>query len=180
MKTIDGVWIGSDGRITANGGREIITNDFIKWREVNGMWWAAAGSIRVYDLDRVSPHELSQAKTLLDLCERLRLMVKDDGWSSDGGRPGSPLDYEFIVLATDGIDLIRYEGDGASVSFSHVGAYTAIGSGSDYALGAMSVVGYLGLFAECAVSDFVEAGVNAACRFDPGCGGEFFIKEIRA
>lgn len=175
LKTLEGVWIGSDSRISSEA--ETVTDDFQKWRRADvGLWWGAAGSIRVYSFPGLYFDPLL-ATTPLVVCESLRNFAKIDGWAEGDGRHGDPVDYQFNALAATPYEIIRYAGSGAHVQITRPGAFTAIGTGAPYALGALAALqDRPGISPE----DAVLSALGAAVRFDQGCGGELFIKEIVA
>ena len=178
LRAKDCVWIGADGRVSKR--YETITDDFQKWRKTSkGIWWAAAGHLRIYSLVEASP--IDKVNTCRELCESLRKLVIEDNWTSDEESKGNSIDYNFDAIATDGREIVYYNGDGSFLRYGTVGDFAAQGCGRPYALGAISVMRrYVDYRMDDDVDceEIIEAALQAACDSDQGCNGTFFIKKI--
>ena len=111
-------------------------------------------------------------------------MVTDDGWiPCQGENRGGPVDYGFYLIVTDGREILHYHGDGSMVRHEVTGDFCAYGSGKPYAMGAISLarryVDYqMSNDEDC--EEIVEGALQAACDYDQGCGGTFFIEKVVA
>ena len=157
-----------------------MTDDYQKWQRAGDLWWASAGSIRLNALAETNPDAL-KVKTCLELCEALRKLAVADGWQDGDDEKGAPTDYCFEVIATDGSEIVSYEGDGSFLRLTASGDFAARGTGRKYALGATSA---LRRYVDYDVSndedcgEIIEAALQAACDYDQGCGGTFFVMKI--
>jgi ATP-dependent protease HslVU (ClpYQ) peptidase subunit len=172
IKAEHSVWIGSDGRVSEDS--QTSTDDFVKWREVKGIWWAAAGYTRLYSLFDNHRDRLSIFDNCLGLCEFLRGLVIHDNWNAEAEEKGGPVRYLFDIIVTDGHEVGQYAGDGSYVKLVKPGQMAAYGSGAKYALGAARAMLDAGEPYETAI----EAALAAACIFDQGCGGDLMIQEV--
>lgn len=175
LKTEESVWIGSDGRISDGGSRTMVET-FRKWRTVGRLWWAAAGNTRLYTLADLAPDMIETKESCLELCEALRDMARADHWSDENSPHGSPTDFNFAILATDGREIIHYCGDGSYVAADKPWSFFCAGSGADFAAGSLQTATQFA--AEANPERFIRHALLAAYTLDQGCGMPFFIKEI--
>ncbi len=83
--------------------------------------------------------------------------------------PFADLDATFLIASPGGIFLVS-----SNMSVSSFAKYYAIGSGGDYALGALHA-----LYDEKSDAlDLAESAIAAAKAYDSGCGGATVTKEI--
>lgn len=94
--------------------------------------------------------------------------VKDQS-DKDDESPFGSLDASFLVISREGVFHV-----GADMSVTAFEKYYAIGSGADYALGAISAIYH---DAPDAVTTCRKA-IEAAIDFDVHCGGEIDIRVI--
>lgn len=182
LRSDDGVWVGSDGRVCD---RYItITDQFQKWRKTKrNIWWGAAGYTRIYALAELNRAKLDEQESCVLVCEALRKIAVEDGWSVDDSEKGTPTSYGFDLLATDGNEIVNYRGDGSFVRQETTGDFAATGGGRDFALGAVSIARRYVEYSMAKDEDceeILEAALQAACDYDQGVGGEFFIEKVTA
>jgi ATP-dependent HslUV protease, peptidase subunit HslV len=88
---------------------------------------------------------------------------------SEDKTPFADLDATFLIASPGGIFLVS-----SNMSVSRFEKYYAIGSGGDYALGALHA-----LYDEKSDAiDLAERAIAAAKAYDSGCGGATVTKEI--
>ena len=160
-------WIGSDTYASMGG---LKFRSAPKW--VVGPWWAVgcAGDGRLQTL--VEAHlsdELVEETSVTDLAERLRELVKDDGWNISP-EPGAPDYGVWIVLASsEGVWSVC-----SAFSVDRMKGYWADGSGGQVAMGAMYVAQEKGLRPQ----EIVEIGVEAAIEHQHSCGGRAWVNGL--
>ena len=121
--------------------------------------------------------ELSDKKTIFEFFLRLWKdlhneypFVKDQ-CDKDDDSPFGSLDASFLVVAPGGIFHV-----GSDMSVTQFMKYYAVGSGADYALGAISAV----LDSHEQALPVAQAAVRAAIDFDLHCSGEVACYQVAA
>ena len=89
--------------------------------------------------------------------------------SSSKYQPFAEFNTRFMVLSKKGIFTV-----GSNMTVTKFNQYYAIGSGSDYALGALHALYHT----DMSPRKMAEAAVAASITFDPHCGGEIQVKEL--
>jgi ATP-dependent protease HslVU (ClpYQ) peptidase subunit len=168
----DGVWIGSDSRCT-DGGR-IVPGDYPKWLRKGGLWFGVAGWAALMPILEGAELPAEPVAAYLEL----RHILAREGWKSpefDMGSRGGPPMYGFDLLIASPAGVWNCDGDGSIIKAPE-GEFVAIGSGSSYAYGAWHALH------DRWVSNDSDAQLNyaieAAIRYDTGCGGEIFVKRL--
>ncbi|MDE2101420.1 MAG: hypothetical protein KGL39_29505 [Patescibacteria group bacterium] len=173
MKDTDGVWIGSDSRVTSAHGT-IITDDYRKWfrkwfRIGEETWIGLAGHIRVERLiGKLSPTQ--NAPTIWDIVDELHRLVKEDGWTAIESKDGTPQDFCYDAIIVNHGKVWLTHGSGSVLDMGD--KFTAIGSGMHFACGAAFAFGG-------GVQIAIRTALEAACHYDRDCGGELFIEKIK-
>lgn len=175
--------IGCDGRLSNDD--HIIADDVPKWFNLRGVPYCIGMVGQYRGLSLMAERADTLASDLLispdthpgdavpKIAAAVREILIDDGWV-DESKDGKPrwLDIEFLIAWPDG--LVHVSGVG---TVRAIDTHIAIGSGSDYALGAlwaMQTAG--GVNAE----DRVDIAVNAAMRYSSSCGGTVLVDVLRA
>lgn len=94
--------------------------------------------------------------------------VNDQAANKDS--PFGDLDASFLIANGGGIFKVA-----SDTNVSHFSKYYAIGSGSDYALGAL----YALYDTELDAAELASRAVEAAINFDTYCGGEIEVYDVR-
>ena len=172
--------VGSDGRaITGNG--YIVESASKKWfidRDsiIGDLAVGCAGSGRfemflrdAFDLVGNDPLIRKSPQILFD---KVKDLVRLDGWDF-GNEPGpQTVRGTSMVVTKDAIWRV----DSDFTVYKVERRYWAIGSGEDYALGAMH---YSNRWLTDNTCDLAAVGIEAACEFHAYCGGSWQIEEIR-
>lgn len=175
------VWIGSDGRVMCNGIVE--RDDSSKWEIDAGGAWAVgvAGYLGVLQIAAAEAEAQyggtqiglgSQGEAAHRFAECMRRRLNEIGWAAESSRGDAPRRDQDLVLLMGGriwdVDL----GLGIAIPMAH--GLWCWGSGSAYGLGA----GYAAIRDGWTPEQIVRVAVQAAVRYDPGCGGEPWIRRI--
>lgn len=176
LKSEGSVWIGSDTKV---GNSYFISPvSFNKWRRANArIWWCAAGPARVYtlvDLKELSG-EISVSTVLVveKFAALMRKLVAEDYNEPDEKREAAgpkEYDHDFIMATKDRVVAMSSLGD----CLDYGDNFCAIGSGRYLAYGAAMVAQRLNSPPEYTI----RVALEAACKYDPGCGGDLFIQRV--
>lgn len=158
-------WIGSDTMCSANGTKLTVGS---KWSECGGWWVALAGDLRGHDVIA----RLALADDAFDAASAIKAALKADGFQGQE-RTGAENLGQNIMLARAGA-VVSIGCDFSLVPIPE-GELGAGGSGCDYALGAAWVAGR----DTCPTRNVVRLAVDAAIRYDDGCGGDAWTMRIR-
>jgi ATP-dependent HslUV protease subunit HslV len=101
---------------------------------------------------------------------RSRYSLVNDQCRSDDKSPFADLDAGFLVASPGGIFQVA-----SNLSVSEFKQYFAIGSGGDYALGALHALYETTDDAE----EIARRAVAAACAYDSGCGGDVLVHHVK-
>jgi ATP-dependent protease HslVU (ClpYQ) peptidase subunit len=182
LRDNDRTVIGCDGRLSNDD--HIIADDVPKWFNLRGVSYCIGMVGQYRGLSLVAERAGTLAKDLQlpaepeshgyavpKIAAAVRDILADDGWV-DETKDGKPrwLDIEFLIAWPNG--LVHVSGVG---TIRNIETYIAIGSGSDYALGAlwaMQTAG--GVNAE----DRVDIALGAAMRYSGSCGGKVLVDVI--
>ncbi len=139
--------------------------------------WGIYGNILTHYLKKMkTPPKLNDELSIFsfflkftkDLREKYNFVNEQSNSEKD---PFSDLDSCFIIANQSGIFGIS-----SNLSVCQYRTFHAIGSGCDYAFGALHAVHDSDLSAE----QLARVGVEAAIKFDSDCGGEIVIKKVIA
>ncbi len=175
-------WIAADGRMTE--GDTICADSVEKWISVRpDLWVGSSGCYGALGLIREHAQRLQEvAHDWAPQGERVRAfavgkeihkLLREDGWI-DRAADGKPryLDIE-ILIAQPGC-VLQMHGTGSTLD---VETFSAIGSGADFALGALEALAILGRNGTGA--DALLA-VKAAVKRCSSCGGNIQLRSIEA
>lgn len=153
----------------------------LKIREIDGAWIGCSGWAIYDDLlghylrKRSVKTGLHSREDIFDFFLKFwRVIRADYPFVNEQSRtedktPFADLDATFLIASPGGIFLVS-----SNMSVSTFTKYYAIGSGGDYALGAMHA-----LYAkEADVVNLAERAIDAAKAYDSGCGGATVVREI--
>jgi ATP-dependent protease HslVU (ClpYQ) peptidase subunit len=160
----------------------------LKLREVGGAILAASGWALYDDL---LAHYLAKrkAKTPVSLTDRASIFefflgfwkaIRKDGCfvndqsRTDDKSPFADLDATFLVVTPLGIFLVS-----SNMSVSEFREFYAIGSGCDFAIGALHALTHEA-DEKMTAEKLAEAAVNAAIAYDSCCGGKIVVRSIQA
>lgn len=165
--------IACDGRASRGDGG-IISDSVIKWHKSNTDPFAVgiAGSYRMIELMRENPAALDflPDNEPSRIAKIVRQLAIDDDWK-DEKADGKPRWYDLeILIARPGV-VVSYDGILCStVKRDHA----AIGSGCDFALGALDVLVGFPMSAE----GKARIAIEAACKRMSTCGGLVYVDRI--
>lgn len=156
-------WVGSDSR-TSFGSLAYDISPKVK--RVGDWLIAASGPTRAAYLTERSADRLVSGATIHSLADRLRRLLHKDGWKvrEADGESGS-ISASWLVARPGMLWEVCCD---FTVIPLPPGVLWATGSGDRLALGAGHALEGLGVEPE----KIVRTGVEAAIRFDSGCGGE--------
>lgn len=169
--------VGGDGRATNSG--HITYDDRKKWLvHPEGFAVGACGSERfaMHLADILEDHWnapdffIERPQALFDY---LKERLVEDGWRWKEDVGSQYADGRVLFVTRDAIWSV--ESDLTALCTSH--RYWAIGSGEDYALGAMYNAAHS--FKCASPVGLVHYGIDAARTFHSACGGELQIAEVR-
>jgi ATP-dependent protease HslVU (ClpYQ) peptidase subunit len=179
----DGVTIGSDS--FGFCGDTLIYRNEMKWAinqgEQYGLSVAIAGDADIWHVVRELAVEFNDPWAY---CEELRRRFRKEGWEPQS-HEGSMPTWNLNMILTNG-ELVWDVGGAIYPSEMDFGAPSAIGTGQEYALGAMNATQYAlkqhvlrhikkGTDASMVV---VTDGLAAAIHYDTKCGGAPWIQTI--
>lgn len=155
-------WIGSDTQAT---NCETVVNSARKWHVHNGWAVGSAGSLRTNNLINAHMVDLfTDLDSVFEFTLRMRKLLEDDGYNSDGDEGPKWWGQQMILVNRSCVWSIC---SGFSVIEIPEGELWADGSGRAYPLGA-------GHAYQGKPEDRLLHAVNAAIRYDRGCGGEIY------
>lgn len=160
------VWLGSDRQETV-GHSERAIMPHGKW--LLGKTWAMgiSGEARLRDLLLARSFLLDEPGTAFDVGERLKAILKDDGFKPRE-EEFKPLNWGFgFILARPG-EL--YEVD--CVMHARETDWAVRGSGADYGTGVYFAMTFAAMSTHRSV---IETAIRAAIAYDTGCGGEPWV-----
>ncbi|MEM8485213.1 MAG: hypothetical protein AAF564_06665 [Bacteroidota bacterium] len=172
--------IASDS-LTTFGGLHVSQENYssIKIRKIGNSYVAMSGySIYKNILDEYLKDrkavKLSNKKEIYRFILKFWKELKDNyafvnNQSGKKSQPFADLNSMFMVLNKNGIFTIS-----GNMTVTKFNQYYAIGSGSDYCLGALHALYDTKLSARAIAKKAVDAGIT----FDPWCGGKIRIKEL--
>ena len=152
-----------------------------KLREIEGAWlgcsgWAVYDDFLAHYLRKRSARaQLRSREEVFDFFLKFWRAIRTDypyineQSRSEDKTPFADLDATFLIASPGGIFLVS-----SNMSVSMFNKYYAIGSGGDFALGALHVL----YEHRSDPVDLVEQAVAAAKAYEGGCGGETVIREI--
>jgi ATP-dependent HslUV protease subunit HslV len=151
-----------------------------KIRPVGGAWigcsgWALYDDLLGHYLAKQSRIKLTSREEIFSFFLRFwKAMRKDYPFVNEQSRdddksPFADLDATFLIASPGGIFLVS-----SNMSVSAFKKYYAIGSGGDYALGALHAT----YDASDDPADMAQKAIAAAKAYDSGCGGETVLQEI--
>lgn len=170
--------IGCDGRLSNDD--YIVADDVPKWVALRGSPYYVGIVGQYRGLSLVA----EQADTLVSLspdasfreavpkiARAVREILKGDGWV-DEAADGKPrwLDLEFLIAWPGGLAHVSGVG-----TVREIDTHIAIGSGSDYALGALWAMQTAG---GVTAEDRVEIALGAAMRYSQSCGGKVLVHVV--
>lgn len=168
------VWIASDSRM-ASGGGFVPPVGVRKWHAINGWHIGHAGAWRFDALLRSKPHKFDVHSTVYEVADHLRHLIIDDHWKAREPESGPlNLHQEFLLIAPDSH---VYEVGPAGGVTDMEEEFVAIGSGYDYAYGAVFALSAIGEATNPAIA--LRVAVQAAIKFDVGCGGREVVEFVR-
>lgn len=179
-------WIAADGRMTE--GDVIRAESVEKWISVRpDLWIGCAGSYRALGVIRENVETLAevahdwspqgQRVRALVVGKEIHKLARADGWL-DSVADGKPrwLDVEMLIAQPGSV--LHVHGTGSTLE---VKDYAAIGSGADFALGALDA---LVSFRRTGVGPDAEmcalAAVKAATKRSSTCGGKIQLLSLQA
>jgi len=181
----EGVTVGSDSLLVM--GQDVLCTGASKWT-INGEGLSVGVSGSPYFMETIGELAATE-KTACGFCSVLRNYFRcDERWlptrSSGEGRP--PI-WDLNLLLTDGKGV--WEVGSSLYPLRHeFGAFIAMGSGYQYAMGAMYAMhqaltlatqrGLSRIPREKHPEIIVEDGLVAAMRYDTCCGGRIFMDRI--
>lgn len=166
------IWIGCDRR--AISGSVIFTDRMDKWLQGDGWALGIAGAAGLLS---IAAREASQ---IVDpqpdaFADHMRRYLSDIGWQADCTSGESPHRRSDIAAVMQGkvwsLDVglgVAYE-----IKPGHVWCW---GSGREYGLGAAFAASSR---QKSSAKHMVTCAIEAAIRFDPGCGGEPWVKQVQ-
>jgi len=161
-----GTWIAADSRATA--GQHVRPYPVQKWTE-RGPWYiGVTGDWRTATLIR-GAEQIGQCADARAVGDAVRKLLLDDGYIAGTGRGAKEFDNAILIASPDGLWSLDTTFALAQVPNE---IFMAHGSGREYALGAAFALGVAGPDQR----RVMYAAVDAACKFDAGCGGEVFVK----
>ena len=166
LRSQDGVWIGSDSRVSKNSGF-VCPAPFDKWaKTAEGILWGISGHLRLASIIGTLPG----VKTVAQFSKALRDATKEDGWSAEGNKHGEPCDWCFDVIAVIDGKVYEINGSGSVVDFED--NFCALGSGREFAYGAAFALD------DMDPEVIVRTAVESACKYDSSCGEPIFVEHI--
>lgn len=166
-----GTWVGTDSRVLS--GQTNFIGHVRKTASIGPWVIAHAGVPRALSLVARDHERIAAIDDPFALATALRDMLREDGFVADGSSDDGTTDYGQRWMAARADGLWDLDGVGSVVEVPTLSLW-ARGSGRAFALGA----GY-GM-AGRAPHDVVRCAVEAACAFDPQCGGSVFVTLARA
>lgn len=168
------VWVGSD-TLATNGSEKLVLADAGKVFKIGeDILVGVAGDIRVRDVirydvtapERTDAEDDDQRYLVRCLIPELRLRLREAGaiWSENGSEQA-----EFSILLGYRGHLYILDDDFSVLRGAD--GYYSVGSGCEYALGALTVV-------KGSPHQRITRALEAACKFSPSCGGPFVIERI--
>ena len=174
--------IGSDGRLSNDD--HIVADDVPKWFNLRGSeyYLGMVGQYRGLVLaaehaealvgDRYMPVDpCHSGRAVPMIASAVREILRADGWV-DEAKDGKPrwLDVEFLIAWPGG--LVHVSGVG---TLRAIDTFIAIGSGADYALGALWAMQTAG---GISAEDRVDIALGAAMRYSGSCGGKVLVETL--
>jgi ATP-dependent HslUV protease subunit HslV len=156
-------------------------HEAIKLREVGGAivgasGWALYDDVFDHYLAKQRRFRLHDRTSIFDFFVRLwkalheRYSFVNDQPGKETDSPFASLDATFLVASPGGLFLVS-----SNMSVSQFRQYYAIGSGGDYALGALHA--WQGKEKDPRV--LVEKAVQAAMAYDSSCGGRIEVRTVK-
>lgn len=152
-----------------------------KLRQVNAAWLGSSGWAVYDDLfghylrKRSTRTNLNSREEVFDFFLKFWKAIRTDypyvneQSRDDDKTPFAELDATFLIGSPGGIFLVS-----SNMSVSMFSKYYAIGSGGDFALGAIHA-----LYDDIAdPTVLAERGIAAAKAYDSGCGGQTTVREV--
>lgn len=170
--------VACDGRMTSND--EIISENVCKFVKPNaGVCIGVVGSYRALELVEravdVLSHGNNSGRPMIEaarlIAERVRALLSADGWL-DEAKDGKPRWFDVDLLIAFPSAIFFVNGIGSVIDG---GGYYSIGSGANYALGALDILRR---------EENTEPGVSArmavdvAIRRSSGCGGNIYSTTV--
>lgn len=138
--------------------------------------WGLYGNILDHYLQgRKTAPRLGSELQIFDFFLKLLRALRDkyslvNEQSNSDRDPFADLDSSFLIVNRKGIFHVS-----SNLSVSRFGCYYAIGSGCEYATGAMHAL----YDSDLTATEIARKAVEAAIRFDTDCGGEIAIKRVK-
>lgn len=165
-------YLGADSQTSSAATGHAYATTKRKWIIGNGCAIAAAGNCIVGDVLRRSASViLAGDPTIDEIVIRGRAAVTE--W-----KPERELDFGMVAVNTAGVFVICQDWDYVAI---RDGELAAVGSGQEYAIGAYHAAWNSWAGGQRPDPDVcLRLALEAACRYDTGCGGDIFIHSIRA
>ena len=122
-------------------------------------------------MEHKAPQIFGVTGTVHDVCFNARAALLADGFKPASGNVPEIPEFDMLVARGPYLWWIGTDFTGDSI---RPGLPAAIGSGADFAFGAMMVMQELGKKPEVVL----RAGLRAAMKFSTSCGGEEWIHSI--
>lgn len=172
VKNKFGTYIGSDSRLTS--GTSIVAENCPKWLKLSGWYLGFSGMYRSSVLlrNQLKPKNSDNPD---DIAANIKSILDQDGYfgTADIGPKIGP--DNFILVSTQTGNIFEI---GTDFSSHEIAKYTAIGSGAEFAMGALFAqkkVSEDGSF--LSTSSAIRIALLAAYEFDCNCGGKLYIKK---
>lgn len=167
-------WIGSDTLATAGG--EALQPKHQKWVLANGCALAVAGLNVFLTTINHFAEELQPEWDGYDVWQWARQKMLEIGVEGDKEKKSEAPWFGCSLIFATPSALTYIDSSGGAVDYS-AGEFCARGSGDEYAQGAVFAAQGMGLkYPE----GLLKIGIEAACQFSTGCGGEPWIRKLGA
>lgn len=171
INTKSGTWIGSDSRTMGFRAHDCVR----KWSLGHGWAVGAAGHLRTINLLEANADTLLKGlKDAFEFALRARNLLRDDGYRLPKEDESGPAELgQYMVLANGrGVWQI---GCDFSIVRHRRNDFVSDGSGGEIAAGA-----YFALGPKVKPEVGMRTAIQAAIRFDAGCGGRIFLRKLPA
>lgn len=170
LRTPTGVVLGCDSAGTADG---TVFYGTEKMFDFGHFTLVIAGSYRLKTLFHLNRKEWSRYRDPHRLAQLLREAIRKDDWTLAEDRTGGPKTFGASILLArkDGKGLWQVDSDGAAEEI-RPGFYVAIGSGTDYAMGALAALHDQSM----PPTQRVMRALRASVKHNAYCGGELKVR----
>lgn len=171
INTKSGTWIGSDSRASGRNANDGVR----KWFMAHGWAVGTAGHLRTINVIEANADPLFKGlKDAYEFAVRVRKLLQEDGYRAPKDDESGPVEFgQYLVLANaKGVWQI---GCDFSIITHRRNTFVTEGSGWESAAGA-----YFALGPTVKPEAGMRTAIQAAIRFDSGCGGRIFIRKLAA